>query len=65
MKFKALILYYSCSGNTQKMAIEARHVLENMNWDVSIHSLRAYQQTIHSSDPNLIIIIDPKNRTTC
>ena len=56
MKFKALILYYSSSGNTKKMAIEARNVLKNMNWDVSIHNLRSYKQTIHSSDPNLIIL---------
>lgn len=38
------------------MAIEARNVLKNMNWDVSIHNLRSYKQTIHSSDPNLIIL---------
>ena len=56
MKFKALILYYSSSGNTKKMAIEARNVLKDMNWDVSIHHLRSYKQTIHSSDPNLIIL---------
>ena len=56
MKFKGLILYYSSSGNTKKMAIEARNVLKNMNWGVSIHNLRSYKQTIHSSDPNLIIL---------
>lgn len=56
MKFKALILYYSSSGNTKKMAIEARNVLRDMDWDVSIRNLRSYKQTMHASDPHLIIL---------
>jgi ferredoxin/flavodoxin len=56
MKFKASILYYSSSGNTKKMAVQARNVLRDRNWDVSIHNLRSYKQAIHSSDPNLIIL---------
>jgi ferredoxin/flavodoxin len=56
MKFKALILYYSTSGNTKKMALEARNVLRDMNWDVSVRNLRSYKPTMPSSDPNLIIL---------
>ena len=53
---KLMVGYVSRTGNTKKMAIEARNVLKNMNWDVSMRNLRSYKQTIHSSDPNLIIL---------
>ena len=56
MKPRALVLYYSSSGNTRKMAKEARHVLDNMDWDVSIHNLRSCRQAVHSSDPDLIVL---------
>jgi NAD-dependent dihydropyrimidine dehydrogenase PreA subunit len=38
------------------MAIEARDVLRDMNWDVSIQALRSYKQTVHASDPDLIVL---------
>lgn len=56
MGFRALVLYYSSSGNTRRMAIEARDVLKDMSWDVSMHHLRSYKQTTRSSDPDLIIL---------
>ena len=56
MGLRALVLYYSSSGNTRRMATEARDVLKDMSWDVSMHHLRSYRQTTHSSDPDLIIL---------
>ena len=56
MKLKALILYYSCSNNTQIVAKETERILKDMNWEISLCKLGSYTKSKKYFDPDLIIL---------
>ena len=56
MRLKALILYYTCSNNTQIIAKETVSILKDMNWEINLCSLGSYTKSTKSYDPDLIIL---------
>ena len=53
---KALILYYTCSGNTLSIAEDTGKILKDLNWEVGVFGLRSYNQSKGWFDPDLLIL---------
>jgi ferredoxin/flavodoxin len=53
---KALVLYYTCSNNTQKIAEVTGEILMNLNWETKVLDLCSYSQTKDSINPDLLIL---------
>jgi ferredoxin/flavodoxin len=53
---KALVLYYTCSNNTRKIAEGAEEILKNLDWEVKVLNLREYNKASDSFKPDLLIL---------
>jgi len=53
---EALVLYYTCSNNTLKIAEGAEDILKNLGWEVKLMNLRSYNQENISFKPDLLIL---------
>ena len=53
---KALILYYSCSGNTRLLAQQAHEALLSRQWDADIFHLRDFNTDRYPHHPDLIVL---------
>ncbi|MFC1853257.1 EFR1 family ferrodoxin [candidate division CSSED10-310 bacterium] len=53
---KALIIYYTCSGNTREMANITAKILRESDWEVRVYNLRTYKPERISFEPQLLIV---------
>ena len=53
---KALVLYYTCSNNTLKIAEGTEEILQNLDWEVKLMNLRSYSQENISFKPDFLIL---------
>jgi ferredoxin/flavodoxin len=53
---KALVLYYTCSKNTLKMAENTEEILKELNWEVRLSDLRTYNQNKDPFEVDLVIL---------
>ncbi|UCC18027.1 MAG: EFR1 family ferrodoxin [Dehalococcoidales bacterium] len=53
---KTLILFYTCSGNTQIIAKRTADILKEEGWEVSLENLRSYSQSYDSAKLDLIVL---------
>lgn len=53
---RALILYYSCSGNTRRLAQQAHEALRSRQWNADIFHLRDCNADSYPYHPDLIVL---------
>lgn len=53
---RALILYYSCSGNTEKLGRQAQEALLSKQWNADIFHLRDFDADRYPHHPDLIVL---------
>jgi ferredoxin/flavodoxin len=53
---KALVLFYTCSGNTEIIARHTAAMLEDMSWEVVMENLRSYTVTNDKFLPDLVVL---------
>lgn len=58
-KRKALVLYYSCSQNTARLAKDAENTIKNCGWQVESAMLRNAVKAIPQEKPDLVVLGTP------
>jgi ferredoxin len=53
---RALVLYYTCSGNTLKIAQNTEEILKYLNWEVRRSNLCSYKQNGDTFEPDLLVL---------
>ena len=53
---KALVLCYSCSGNTRIIAEHTTAVIKSLNWDVRQLDLNSYDHDRYLFDPDFLVL---------
>jgi ferredoxin/flavodoxin len=53
---RALILYYSCSGNTRRLGQQAHEALLSRHWNADIFHLRDFSKEHYPHHPDLIVL---------